>query len=102
MEDFILKDLIGWMSGICIIYFLWHRNHNTRVLINNWAYENNYKIISKIFVPWHFIIPYIAGGIHPANFEVIIEDQGGVRKKYKITGGGIFWLENAIKIKELK
>ena len=95
-----LDRLIGYIGLTLIIFFFWNINSRTRKLIDQWALNNEMTVLSKLYIPWHWYFAF-CGGFHPANFRVTVFNSKNEKETYWITGGGLFWLSNDIKVRKV-
>jgi hypothetical protein len=95
-----VHQIIGTIFLALVIYFFWSINSRTRKAIDLWAEENGFNIVTKRYIPWH--CTWIAGGIHPANFKVVVTNLKGEFEGYSIRVSGFFWLDHKLKIKRTK
>lgn len=88
---------------LLIIPIYWLNLHfRTKSQFDRWAYKNEYIILKTRYIPFYLYGFLTGGGFHPANFLVTVKDKTGIPRKFSIAGGGIFWLSDAIKVKELR
>jgi hypothetical protein len=94
---------IGETIFVIILGIAWYVNHETRKYINQWSWENNYKIIYKQFYPMYIMMwPRGLTGLHPGCYEVTIKDENENTRVFKIAGGGPFWISGEFEIEEKK
>ncbi len=99
--SFPFGDLIGYGFLALIIYLLLRLHFRTKFSINEWAKDNQFEIIWIKYTPWYWFIRLLSGGIHPANFRVLVQNQEGEHTEFQITGGGFFLISDSIKVKEI-
>jgi len=100
--EFITGKVIPIVIIFLIVRFFVRLHFNTKYEIENWAKQNEYKLLSVQYKIWYWQVPYLMGGTHPANFLVKVENKEGEVKEFRITGGGATLLSNKIKVKEIK
>ena len=92
--------ILGKFLVLMILVWIFRLNMHTRKSIDEWASKNNFTVVRKRFIPWHYY-GFCVFGMHPANFRVTIKDSDGQFGKYKVVGGGLFWLSDNLKIKKI-
>ena len=97
-----IYDFIELTIFALIIIIVLNVNLKTRGLIKEWARDNELEIIAKKYQPWYWAILWLAGGIHPANFKVLVQGKNSPPTEYLITGGGFFWLSDKNTVKKIK
>ena len=95
-----VNQIIVTIFLVLVVYIFWSINYRTRKAIDLWAEKNSFNIVTKRYIPWH--CTWIAGGIHPANFKVVVTNLKDELEEYWIRARGFFWLDHKLKVERTK